>query len=254
MAEFSIAPLHFSAIRSVTMEAATITPVATKRILVVDDEPDVTELLSYRLKKEGYEVAVTNNPLEFMGMAREFAPDLFVLDIMMPELDGLKVCRMIRADKKLKTVPVVFLTARGETEDRITGLELGADDYICKPFDTKELILRIGLIFKRLGGDASAVAKTVNVRDVVLDEEIHAVTVAGRPIDLTATEFKLLKLLMERKGRVQSRENLLINVWNYDTDTETRTIDTHVRRLREKLGERSGMIETVRGVGYRIVE
>lgn len=236
------------------MDAETATPVGTKRILVVDDEPDVTELLSYRLKKEGYDVSVTNNPLEFMGMARDFMPDLIVLDIMMPDLDGLMACRMIRADKKLYNVPVVFLTARGEAEDRITGLELGADDYVCKPFDTKELILRIGLIFRRLGVTNGSLGKALHVRDVVLDEEKHAVSVAGEPLDLTATEFKLLKLLMERKGRVQSRENLLVNVWKYDTDTETRTIDTHVRRLREKLGSQSNMIETVRGVGYRIVE
>jgi len=234
------------------METATL--VAGKRILVVDDEPDVTDLLNYRLRREGYEVAVINNPLEIMGTAREFNPDLFVLDIMMPELDGLKICRMVRADNKLKSVPIIFLTARGEIEDRIKGLELGADDYVSKPFDSKELILRIGTIFKRMGADRGSGGRQLQARDVVLDEEMHAVTVANVPIDLTATEFKLLKLLMERKGRVQSRENLLVNVWNYDTDTETRTIDTHIRRLREKLGERSGMIETVRGVGYRIVE
>jgi|TARA_B110000438_G_scaffold303584_1_gene365797 two-component system phosphate regulon response regulator PhoB len=236
------------------MDSAPATNVGTKRILVVDDEPDVTELLSYRLKKEGYEVSMTNQPLEFMGLARDFMPDLILLDIMMPELDGLMACRMIRADKKLKHVPVVFLTARGEAEDRIAGLELGADDYICKPFDTKELILRIGLIFRHLGVDQGSSGKTLHIRDVTLDDEMHAVTAGGQPLDLTATEFKLLKLLMERKGGVLTRETLLVNVWNYDTDTETRTIDTHVRRLREKLGSQSNMIETVRGVGYRIVE
>lgn len=225
-----------------------------KRILVVDDEPDVTELLSYKLRREGYLVEVINNPLEIMGKAREFSPDLFILDIMMPDLDGLKICRMIRADSKLSSVPVIFLTARGETEDRIEGLELGADDYISKPFDSKELILRIGLIFRRMNGTPSDPSMQLQVRDIVLDEETHSVTVAGNEIELTATEFKLLKLLMERKGRVQSRENLLVNVWNYDTDTETRTIDTHVRRLREKLGERAALVETVRGVGYRITE
>jgi two-component system, OmpR family, phosphate regulon response regulator PhoB len=225
-----------------------------KRILVVDDEPDVTDLLQYRLRREGYEVGVINNPLEIMGKAREFVPDLFVLDVMMPDLDGLKICRMIRADAKLKAVPVIFLTARGEIEDRIKGLELGADDYVSKPFDSKELILRIATIFKRLQTDRPNAHRQLQVRDVTLDEELHAVSVGGHPVELTATEFKLLKLLMERKGRVQSRENLLVNVWNYDTDTETRTIDTHIRRLREKLGERSGLIETIRGVGYRIVE
>lgn len=225
-----------------------------KRILVVDDEPDVTELVSYKLKREGYEVEVINDPLEIMGKAREFNPDLFVLDIMMPDLDGLKICRMIRADSRLNTVPIIFLTARGEIEDRIKGLESGADDYIAKPFDTKELALRIGLIFKRLNKDGDAPVSRLEVADIVLDEELHSVSVGGKPIDLTATEFKLLRLLMQRKGRVQSRENLLVNVWNYDTDTETRTIDTHIRRLREKLDTRADLIETVRGVGYRINE
>jgi two-component system phosphate regulon response regulator PhoB len=227
---------------------------ASKRILVVDDEPDVTELISYKLRREGYDVAVINDPLEIMGKAREFVPDLFVLDIMMPELDGLKICRMVRADSKLKSVPIIFLTARGEVEDRIKGLESGADDYLSKPFDSKELALRIGLIFKRMAHDSNSGNKQLAVADILLDEELHSVTLNGGEIDLTATEFKLLKLLMERKGRVQSRENLLVNVWNYDTDTETRTIDTHIRRLREKLGKRSGLIETVRGVGYRINE
>lgn len=225
-----------------------------KRILVVDDEPDVTELVSYKLKREGYEVEVINDPLHIMGKAREFNPDLFVLDIMMPELDGLKICRMIRADSRLNAVPIIFLTARGEIEDRIRGLESGADDYLSKPFDTKELALRIGLIFKRMSKEAGEEAKQLSVGDIVMDEEMHTVTVSGEPVELTATEFKLLKLLMQRKGRVQSRENLLVNVWNYDTDTETRTIDTHIRRLREKLDDRANLIETVRGVGYRINE
>lgn len=219
---------------------------------MVDDEPDVTELVSYRLKREGYTVEVINNPLEIMGKAREFNPDLFVLDIMMPDLDGMQICRMIRADSKLSGVPIIFLTAKGEVEDRIKGLEYGADDYIPKPFDTKELALRIGLILKRTTAPSAPEDSLLQVGDILLDEEIHQVSVAGTILDLTATEFKLLKLLMQRKGRVQSRENLLVNVWNYDTDTETRTIDTHIRRLREKLGDRAGLVETVRGVGYRM--
>lgn len=229
---------------------------AGKRILVVDDEPDVTELLSYRLKREGYLVETINDPLQIMGKAREFNPDLFILDVMMPDLDGFKICRMIRADNRLRNVPIVFLTAKGQTEDRIKGLESGADDYIPKPFDIKELTLRIGLLLKRnkpVEPEPSPGSR-MEVGGIVLDEDMHTVTVEGEPVDLTATEFKLLKLLMERKGRVQTRENLLVNVWNYDTDTETRTIDTHVRRLREKLGEKARLVETVRGVGYRIHE
>lgn len=224
----------------------------TKRILVVDDEPDVTELVSYRLRREGYEVAVINNPLQIMGKAREFAPHLFILDIMMPDLDGIKLCRMIRADRNLSDVPIIFLSAKGEIEDRIKGLESGGDDYIAKPFDAKELILRVALQFKHKQADGASAGAPIRVGNIVLDEEIHQVSIDGQPIELTATEFKLLKLLMERKGRVQSRENLLVNVWNYDTNTETRTIDTHVRRLREKLGNNAHLLETVRGVGYRL--
>lgn len=223
-----------------------------KKILIVDDEPDVTELIHYRLRKEGYTVQAVNDPLQFMGTALEFKPDLFVLDIMMPELDGLKLCRMIRADKKLALIPIVLLTAKGDVEDRIKGLELGADDYISKPFDIKELALRIGRILKRTVKHEAKSANQFQIADIVLDNEEHKVTLDGKQLELTATEFKLLKLLMERKGRVQSRENLLVNVWNYDTDTETRTIDTHIRRLREKLLHSSDLIETVRGVGYRI--
>lgn len=227
---------------------------AGKRVLVVDDEPDVTEIVSYRLRREGYEVEIINEPLMILGKAREFNPDLFILDIMMPELDGIKICRMIRADSKLSNVPIIFLTARGEPEERVRGLESGADDYIVKPFDAKELVLRVGGILKRAGRDPATPSRRLQVGSVILDEEMHAVTVSGQGIELTATEFKLLKLLMERKGRVQSRENLLVNVWNYDTDTETRTIDTHIRRLREKLGNDANIIETVRGVGYRVIE
>ena len=223
-----------------------------KRILIVDDEPDVTELVSYKLRREGYAVAVINDPLQIMGKAREFNPDLFILDIMMPELDGLKICRMVRADNKLSGVPIIFLTARGEVEDRIKGLESGADDYISKPFDTKELALRIALIFKRASNEGRSESRELSIGKIVLNDELHVVKLDGKQLDLTATEFKLLKLLMQRKGRVQTRENLLVNVWNYDTDTETRTVDTHIRRLREKLGSEAGLVETVRGVGYRM--
>jgi two-component system phosphate regulon response regulator PhoB len=223
-----------------------------KRILVVDDEADVTDLLAYTLRREGYEVAVINDPLQIMGEARDFRPDLIVLDVMMPELDGLKICRMIRADKALKSLPIIFVTARGEVEDRIFGLESGGDDYLAKPFDIKELILRIGLVFKRMGTVGVETGEILRAGELVLNPELHEARIGDKPLELTVTEFKLLRLLIERKGRVQTRENLLVNVWNYDTDTETRTIDTHIRRLREKLGESSAMIETVRGVGYRI--
>jgi len=225
------------------------------RILLVDDEPDVTELLKYKLEQEGYQCEVMNDPLSFVGRTREFRPDLIVLDIMMPELNGLQLCRIVRADPSMKDTPIIFLTARGEAEDRVKGLETGGDDYVSKPFNSKELRLRIQRILSRgapSGGDGGS--KRVQIGGVVVDEDLHEMRVDGEEVVLTATEFRLLKLLMERKGRVQSRENLLVNVWHYETDIETRTVDTHVRRLREKLGRCAPMIETVRGVGYRAVD
>ncbi len=225
------------------------------RVLVVDDESDVTELLQYRLEQEGYRVATLNDPLGFVVKVREFEPDLMLLDIMMPELSGIQLCRIVRADPSMKDIPVIFLSARGEVEDRIKGLEAGAEDYVSKPFNTNELMLRISKMLKRSGAPSEPAGQSrIEIGDVVIDEDLHQLKVDGRNVVLTATEFRLLKLLMERKGRVQSRDHLLVNVWHYDTDIETRTVDTHVRRVREKLGQHAHMIETVRGVGYRAVD
>ena len=225
------------------------------RVLVVDDESDVTELLQYRLEQEGYRVATLNDPLGFVVKVREFEPDLMLLDIMMPELSGIQLCRIVRADPSMKDIPVIFLSARGEVEDRIKGLEAGAEDYVSKPFNTNELMLRISKMLKRSGAPSEPAGQSrIEIGGVVIDEDLHQLTVDGRNVVLTATEFRLLKLLMERKGRVQSRDHLLVNVWHYDTDIETRTVDTHVRRVREKLGQYAHMIETVRGVGYRAVD
>ena len=225
------------------------------RILVVDDESDVTELLEYKLEQEGYRVATLNDPLACIAKVREFEPELVLLDIMMPELSGIQLCRIIRADPITKDIPIIFLSARGEVEDRIKGLEAGAEDYISKPFNTNELLLRISKMLRRSGSRSEPAGKSrIEIAGVVIDENLHQLTVDGKNVILTATEFRLLKLLMERKGRVQSRDHLLVNVWHYDTDIETRTVDTHVRRLREKLGQHAHMIETVRGVGYRAVD
>lgn len=227
----------------------------TQRILVVDDEPDVTELLKYNLEQAGYRCQELNDPLLFVSAARDFQPDLMILDIMMAELSGLQLCRIARADPLLKDVPIIFLTAKGELEDRVQGLESGADDYISKPFSIKELVLRSGKLIERHAKQEDAPRlQRIEISGVVIDEELHQLLVDGENVVLTATEFRLLKLLMERKGRVQSREHLLVNVWNYDTGIETRTVDTHVRRVREKLGAHSRLIETVRGVGYRAVD
>jgi two-component system phosphate regulon response regulator PhoB len=231
-----------------------VTEQKPKKVLVVDDESDVTELVAYHLKAKGYQVEALNDPNQSIGCARTFVPDLVILDVMMPDLSGIQICRMLRADPKLKRVPVIFLTAKTETGDRILGLETGADDYICKPFSTKELVLRVQSIFRRLNEGVPAEAKRLQIGRILLDVEHHLVTVHGAPIELTATEFKLLHLLMERKGRVQTREHLLINVWNYETEIETRTVDTHIRRLREKLGTEAELVETIRGVGYRMMD
>ncbi len=228
--------------------------IKAKRILVVDDEVDVTELVAYQLRAKGFLVETLNDPNSSIGTARSFMPDLVILDVMMPDLNGMQICRMLRADPKLRKVPVIFLTAKAEETDRIQGLETGADDYVCKPFSVKELVLRVQTILRRLAEGVPPEPKMLQVGQISLDVDRHAATVAGKPIELTATEFKLLRLLIERRGRVQTREHLLINVWNYETEIETRTVDTHVRRLREKLGPEADWIETIRGVGYRIAE
>jgi len=225
-----------------------------ERILVVDDEPDVTELLSYTLKAKGFAVEALNDPNRCVDFAREFAPDLVVLDVMMPELSGIQICRMLRASASLKTVPVLFLTAKAEEADRVQGLEAGADDYVSKPFSTKELVLRVQSILRRSREGRHAEAKVLEAGGLALDLARHELRLHGELVELTATEFRLLHLLMARRGRVQSREHLLLNVWNYETEIETRTVDTHVRRLREKLGSEADWVETVRGVGYRFAD
>lgn len=223
-----------------------------KTILVVDDEPDVTELIEYKLRQSGYTVRAVNDPLRAVGLARDLRPDIIVLDVMMPELDGVRLLRMIRADSLLKDTPVILLTARASAEDRVKGFETGADDYVPKPFEPRELLLRIQALLRRAKSAAAKPDTRLAAGPVVLDVERHEVTVGGGVIELTATEFKLLRLLIERKGRVQTRDALLSDVWNYDAELETRTVDTHVRRLREKLGDGSEIIETIRGVGYRV--
>lgn len=229
----------------------------TKKILVIDDEADVTDLLAYKLKQNGYNVCAVNDPLKAIGEIHRFQPDLVVLDVMMPELSGIQLCRMLRADSQTKDLPVLFLTALGETADRIKGLESGADDYLPKPFDSRELVLRVAGLLKRSERKSVAAEQRrepLQVLDLKLDPERHSVSARGKRVELTATEFRLLELLMERCGRVQTRGHLLTNVWKYEAEIETRTVDTHVRRLREKLGPCGDYIETVRGVGYRIRE
>jgi two-component system phosphate regulon response regulator PhoB len=231
-----------------------MSPSTPKKVLVVDDEPDVTGLVAYHLKAKGYAVETVNDPIRSIGIARSFLPDIVILDVMMPGLSGHQVCRMLRSDPKLKQVPIIFLTAKVEEGDRVQGFEMGGDDYVCKPFSVKELVLRVQSMLRRAPEEAAAETGRLEVGGIVLDVDRHSVTVGGAPVELTAIEFKLLHLLMERRGRVQTRERLLVDVWDYSTEVETRTVDTHVRRLREKLGGEDAWIETVRGVGYRVAE
>ena len=226
----------------------------SQKVLVVDDEPDVVELVSYHLKNAGYKVQGVTNPNVSIGTARTFLPDLVILDIMMPDLNGTQICRILRSDPELKTVPIIFLTARGEENDRVVGFEAGCDDYVSKPFSVKELVLRVQSNLRRAGKPVPEKVKHLRVGKIVLDRERHQTSVAGQRVELTVTEFKLLQRLMERLGRVQTREHLLVEVWNYQTEIETRTVDTFMRRLREKLGREGARIETIRGVGYRMVD
>lgn len=221
-------------------------------ILIIDDEPDLCELIEFQLQKEGFRTSTLSNPLEAIGHARDFDPDLIILDVMMPELDGLRLCSMLKVDSQLKKVPILFLTARSDADERVKGFERGADDYLTKPFDNRELIARSKAILSRTMEKKEVMAGRLTADGIILDPETHEVFIEDELVILTHTEFRLLHLMMERVGRVQSRENLLVNVWNYDTDIETRTVDNHVGRLRGKMGSKGEMIKTVRGVGYKL--
>ena len=224
------------------------------RILVVEDDSDVIELLQHKLTQSGFQVMAVSNPLTTFSIAKQFRPHLFLLDIMMPELNGLQICRVLRADPQYTNVPIVFLTAKTDIKDRIKGLSAGADDYITKPFVIKEVILRLQAILSRSHslGSAQNGKNTLQIGAIKMDIMLYTVTVNDEPVHLTYTEFKLLRLLMEREGRTLSRENLITNVWGYNSDSSTRAIDTHIRRLRDKLGSSAYQVATVRGVGYRI--
>ena len=228
---------------------------SAKRIFIVDDESDLTDLLRYQLKREGFKVEARNDPFAALSSARDFGPDLIVLDVMMPDLDGYQLLRMFQSDNLLSEVPVVMLTARAGVEDRIKGLESGADDYLGKPFDAKELVLRIRAILKRVKEQPKVSSNgPIVLGNVTMDEEDHIVSIDGTEIAFTVTEFKLLQYFLKRRDRVQTRENLLFSVWKFDTEIETRTVDVHIRRLRKKMADANLKIETVRGVGYRLVE
>jgi two-component system phosphate regulon response regulator PhoB len=220
------------------------------KILVVDDEPDALEVLGFKLREAGYTPLFAKDGHRALTAARDEKPDLIVLDLMLPEVDGLEVCKILRRDTATAAIPVIMLTARATEMDRVLGLELGADDYVTKPFSPRELVIRIRKLLARtkLAEEPSA---QLRLGEIEIDVPRHTVRVAGLAVILTATEFRLLEILARRRGRVQSRDRLLQDVWGYENPIDSRTVDTHMRRLREKLGESAGQLETVRGVGYR---
>jgi len=224
-----------------------------QKILVVDDEPDAVELIDFNLKSAGFDVITAEDGAAALKKARATMPDLILLDLMLPEVDGTEVCKILRRDSATSSIPIIMLTAKATELDRVLGLELGADDYVTKPFSPRELVLRVKNLLNRRQTSGEA-AKKIQIGDLIVDMDRHLVWVRGRTVDLTATEFRLLSLLAQRRGRVQSREQLLQDVWHYDSVIDTRTVDTHMRRLREKLGKAADYLQTVRGVGYRFMD
>jgi two-component system phosphate regulon response regulator PhoB len=221
------------------------------KIMIVDDEADVIDMLVINLRAAGFQVITVEDGATALTKARNESPSLIVLDLMLPRMPGLEICKVLKSDAATRHIPIIMLTAKAEEVDKIVGLELGADDYVTKPFSPRELILRINRSLRR-GKDKVAGVEKLTIGELVLDHTRHEVLVKARPVELTATEFRLLALLMERRGRVQGRDSLLNDVWGYESVIDTRTVDTHVRRLREKLGSLATYIETIRGVGYRI--
>lgn len=222
-----------------------------QHILIVDDEQDLARLVEFNLRQAGFETSLAHTGEAALAQIRQRLPDLVLLDLMLPDLSGTEVCKQLKSAPSTKGLPVVMLTAKGDEVDRVVGFELGADDYVTKPFSMRELVLRIRAVLRR-----GATAQSDHPRDTVgpihVDVEAHKCTVAGEEVVLTALEFRLLTTFMSRLGRVQSREQLLNDVWGISSEIETRTVDTHVKRLREKLGAGRDLIETVRGVGYRM--
>lgn len=230
-----------------------ICPELKQKILIVDDEPEAVELVEFNLRQAGFETIRAMDGNEALKKAKSQVPALIVLDVMLPEVDGMEVCKLLRRDPVTAKVPIIMLTAKASEIDRVLGLEFGADDYVTKPFSPRELVLRVKKLLQR-GAATSDKQETMRFGDLLIDLPKYLVSWKGKAIELTATEFKLVTALAERAGRVQSRDALLRDVWNYDATIDTRTVDTHMRRLREKLGPAAKHLDTVRGVGYRFVE
>jgi DNA-binding response OmpR family regulator len=222
-----------------------------KKVLVVEDEEDVVEMLTRAFRRAtGFNVIAATDGATGLRRAREESPALVVLDLMLPKLPGLEVCKILKSDSLTRHIPILMLTAKAEEIDRILGLELGADDYVSKPFSPREIVLRAQAILRR--GETPADPQSFVAGPITIDGVRHQVSVSGKIVHLTGLEFKLLRTLVQRRGRVQQRDRLLSDVWGYESLIDTRTVDTHVRRLREKLGKAGDVIETVRGFGYRL--
>ena len=222
------------------------------QILVVEDDPDIAQLIGHYLEKAGHQVDVLSSGKAVMPSVRKNPPDLVVLDLMLPELDGLMICQAMRTDPQTAAIPIIMVTARGEEADRITGLELGADDYVTKPFSPKELAARVTALLRRAARPATA-GGILRYGPIAIDADRHAVTVSGEEVRLTAKEFLLLQYLLQHRGRVLSRDLLLTDVWGYQYTGGTRTVDVHIRRLREKMPVLTDAIETVKQFGYKLI-
>ena len=224
-----------------------------KSVLIIEDEKDIVDLIEYHLKQSGFWVTSAMDGSAGLERARKKRPSLIILDLMLPGMDGKDICRSLKSNPVTQAIPILMLTAKAEETDRLIGFELGADDYVTKPFSPKELVLRVKAILRRKEVDREG-EKVIQIGDLLIDIDRHHVSIKKSPIDLTSTEFKLLVELASRKGRVQTREHLLDKVWGYTYEGYARTVDTHIRRLREKMGPLGDSIETIRGVGYRFRE
>ena len=223
----------------------------TKKILIIEDEPDIRKTLVYNIAREGYDVTTASSLSEGKQHIDLASFSLIILDLMLPDGSGLDLCRDIKSDANKSNIPIIILTAKDDEVDKVVGFELGADDYVTKPFSVRELILRIKAVLKRGKTQPESLEIKRQFGELVIDIESHETFVNNKPIVLTALEFKLLLQLIDRRGRVQSRDQLLSDVWGYSTDVTTRTVDTHIKRLREKLGPMGKYVQTIRGVGYK---
>jgi two-component system phosphate regulon response regulator PhoB len=227
-----------------------------KNVLIIEDEKDLAELLAFNLEKEGFNATCVHDGKLGLEQACRDLPDLILLDLMLPGVLGTEICKMLRKDKKTAHIPIIMITAKSDEIDRVVGFEVGADDYIVKPFSMREVLLRVKAVMRRQEHEIKSepVSDILILGEITIDKQRHTVISAGIEIDLTSTEFKLLLFLASKRGYVQSREKLLENVWSYNNAGDTRTVDTHVTRLRGKLGAPGDIIKTVRGFGYKIEE